>query len=244
MDPVSACAPLVAAVREALERAADPDRAVRARAYMKSAVPFRGVPVPQVRRLTTALLADHPLPDRPTWHDTVLALWDEAAYREERYAALALVRGRAAAPFQDLAALDLYRHLVVTGAWWDLVDELAHAVGAVLRRAGPPAAVVVRAWSRDDDLWLRRVAILSQLGFRSATDTALLADCIEVNLADREFFVRKAIGWALRDLARADPGWVSAYVAAAGDRMSPLSRREATKHLAPPGGGPAAGVIG
>ena len=237
MDAVTAGAPLVAAVRDALARAGDPDRAAWARAYMKSAMPFHGVPVPQVRRLTTALLAEHPLPDRAAWHDTVLELWDDATHREERYAALALVRGRASARFQDLGALDLYRHLVVTGAWWDLVDELAHAVGAVLRGAGPPAAAVVRAWSRDEDLWLRRVAILAQLGLREATDTALLADCIEVNLADREFFVRKAIGWALRDYARADPAWVAAFVAARGDRMSPLSRREATKHLGPPRGG-------
>jgi 3-methyladenine DNA glycosylase AlkD len=119
----------------------------------------------------------------------------------------------------------------VTGAWWDLVDELAHAVGAVLRAVGPPAASVVREWSRDEDLWLRRVAILSQLGARARTDPVLLADCIAPNLADRAFFIRKAIGWALRDYARTDPAWVAAFVLAAGDRLSPLSRREATKHL-------------
>jgi 3-methyladenine DNA glycosylase AlkD len=120
----------------------------------------------------------------------------------------------------------------VTGAWWDLVDELTRPVGAVLRAVGPPAASVVRAWSTDDDLWLRRAAILCQLGARAGTDRVLLADCIAPNLADREFFIRKAIGWALRDLARTDPVWVAAYVRAAGDRLSPLSRREATKHLA------------
>jgi 3-methyladenine DNA glycosylase AlkD len=110
---------------------------------------------------------------------------------------------------------------VVTGAWWDLVDELAHAVGAVLRTVGAPAASVIRDWSRDEDLWLRRVAILCQLGARADTDSVLLADCIDPNLADRAFFIRKAIGWALRDLARSDPDWVTAYVQAAGDRMSP-----------------------
>jgi 3-methyladenine DNA glycosylase AlkD len=228
---MSVDAALVAAVRAALTAAGDPARAVTAQAYMKSAMPFRGVPVPQVRRLTRDLLAAHPLADRRSWHDTVLALWDGATHREERYAALALVRSRSAAAFQDLAALDLYRHLVVTGAWWDLVDELAHAVGAVLREVGAPAAAVVRAWSRDEDLWLRRVAILCQLGAGAATDRALLADCISVNLADREFFIRKAIGWALRDLARPDRAWVTSFVEAAGDRLSPLSRREATRRL-------------
>jgi 3-methyladenine DNA glycosylase AlkD len=198
---------------------------------MKSVMPFHGVPVPEVRRIARAALAAHPLADRRTWHDTVLTLWDGATHREERYAALALVRSPGAADYQDLAALELYRHLVVTGAWWDLVDELAHAVGGVLVAVGEPAAVVVRAWSRDDDPWLRRAAIICQLGAGAGTDRALLADCIEANLADRSFFLRKAIGWALRALARADPEWVTSFVEAAGDRLSPLSRREAMKHV-------------
>jgi 3-methyladenine DNA glycosylase AlkD len=222
---------LVDAVRAALVQAGDPVRARGAQAYMKSAMPFHGVPVPQVRRIARAELAVHPLPDRQAWHDTVLELWDGATHREERYAALALVRSPRSAAYQDLEALSLYRHLVVTGAWWDLVDELAHAVGAVLRATGAAAAAVVREWSRDEDLWLRRAAVLCQLGAGAATDRELLADCLEPNLADREFFIRKAIGWALRDLARSDPAWVTAYVEGAGDRLSPLSRREATKHL-------------
>ena len=222
---------LTDAVRAALAAAGDPVRALSAQAYMKSAMPFHGVPVPEVRRIARAELAAHPLRDRQTWQDTVVELWDRATHREERYAALALVRSPRAAAYQDLATLELYRHLVVTGAWWDLVDELAHAVGAVLRAAGPPAAAVVRAWSRDDDLWLRRAAILCQLGAGAGTDRELLADCLETNLADPAFFLRKAIGWALRDLARADPEWVTGFVEAVGDRLSPLSRREATRHL-------------
>jgi 3-methyladenine DNA glycosylase AlkD len=228
---VTADRALADAVRAALVAAGDPVRARSAQAYMKSAMPFHGVPVPEVRRIARTQLAAHPLPDRQTWHDTVLELWDGATHREERYAALALVRSPPAAAYQDLASLELYRHLVVTGAWWDLVDELAHAVGAVLRAAGPRADADVRAWSRDEDLWLRRAAILCQLGAGAATDRGLLADCLDANLADPAFFIRKAIGWALRDFARADPAWVTAFVEAAGDRLSPLSRREATKHL-------------
>jgi 3-methyladenine DNA glycosylase AlkD len=233
---VTADRALADAVRAALAAAGNPVRARGAQAYMKSAMPFHGVPVPQVRRITRAQLAAHPSPDRQTWHDTVLELWDGATHREERYAALALVRSPRAAAYQDLASLELYRHLVVTGAWWDLVDELAHAVGAVLRAVGPAAAAVARAWSQDDDMWLRRAAILCQLGAGAATDRALLADCLDANLADPAFFIRKAIGWALRDFARADPAWVTSLVEAAGDRLSPLSRREATKHLPTLGG--------
>ena len=85
-------------------------------------------------------------------------------------------------------------------------------------------------WSGDEDLWIRRIAILSQLGRRDRVDRELLSDVIEPNLGDREFFIRKAIGWALREYARVDPDWVRSFVAA--HDLSPLSRREATKHLA------------
>ena len=89
----------------------------------------------------------------------------------------------------------------------------------------------VRRWSVDPDRWLRRSSIICQLGARTSTDRALLADVIDANLADREFFVRKAIGWALRQYARTDPDWVRSFVAARRAALSPLSYREAVKHL-------------
>jgi 3-methyladenine DNA glycosylase AlkD len=90
----------------------------------------------------------------------------------------------------------------------------------------------MRLWSRGPNLWKRRVSIICQLGFREGTDLELLYDCIEANLDDREFFVRKAIGWALRDYAWHDPVEVDRYVRAHESRLSGLSRREATKNLA------------
>ncbi len=228
--PVDAA--LVEALRAALAGAADPVKAPAMQAYMKSAMPYRGVQAPQARRLFGEVILAHPLPDRATWEGTVRALWDGAAHREERYGALALAGHRLYRAHQDPQALPLYRHLVVTGAWWDYVDDLAaHKVGPILRAFPEQVRPVVLTWSTDPVLWLRRTAILSQLGARSATDRELLAACIEPNLTDRDFFVRKAVGWALRDLARTDPGWVRRYVDAHAGRLSPLSRREATKHL-------------
>ncbi|WP_418605626.1 DNA alkylation repair protein [Georgenia sp. SUBG003] len=178
----------------------------------------------------------HAIDDAGAWEATVRTLWDEAGYREERHAAIALARhSRYRAWATDPPALPLYRHLVVTGAWWDLVDDVAAHLLAPLVRAHPELAGTVRAWAADEDLWVRRSAILAQLGASERTDTRLLADCVEANLAGSrhgsEFFVRKAIGWALRDYARTDPVWVAGHVAALGDRLSPLSRREALKHL-------------
>ncbi len=103
--------------------------------------------------------------------------------------------------------LDLYRHLVVTGAWWDHVDEVAaHLVGGVLAGHRTVVTPVMRAWARDDDLWVRRTAVLSQLRHGADTDTALLHDVIEANLDDRSFWLRKAIGWALREVLLDEPG--------------------------------------
>jgi 3-methyladenine DNA glycosylase AlkD len=223
---------LVEGVRAALAEAGDPERARAQQRYMKSEMPYRGLTAPQLKALLRPLLAAHPPPDRETWEAGIRALWDGATYREERYAAIALARHRAARTWQDPAALDLYRHLVTTGAWWDLVDVIAgHLVGDILaahRAAGTP---VIRAWAVDEDLWLRRTAVLSQLGHGPDTDTSLLHDVIDANVDDRSFWLRKAIGWALRQYARTDPAWVRAEVDTLGPRLSGLSRREALKHL-------------
>ena len=227
---------LVRVVRERVAAAGDPERAEPMRAYMKSAMPFRGVASAPLAALCRATFDEHPLPDRDAWESAVRELWDSATYREERYAAMALTRHRAYRELQDPATLDLYRHLVLSGAWWDFVDSLAsHNVGDVL--AAYPAAVtpVVRTWSVDDDMWLRRTAMLCQLRRKADTDVDLLRDALEANLEDsrhgREFFIRKALGWALRQHARVDPDWVRAFVSEHGDRMSGLSRREALRHL-------------
>ncbi len=229
---------LVVAVRAALAGAGDPERAAGQQRYMKSAMPYRGLTSPELRALLRPLLADPSLApaSRQAWETDVRALWDGAAYREERYAAIALTGHRAARPWQDPDALGLYRHLVVTGAWWDYVDVLAaDRVGPILLRHRLIVTPLLRADAEDGHLWVRRTAILAQLKHRQETDLGLLADVIDANLEGsvfgQEFFIRKAIGWALRQHARVDAHWVQALVDARGDRLSGLSRREALKHL-------------
>jgi 3-methyladenine DNA glycosylase AlkD len=201
-------------------------------AYMKSALPYYGVASPRARVVFREVLAAHPLPDRESWLATVLALWDEATHREEWYAALAVVRDRRYADYRDTDTLPLYRHLLTTGAWWDVVDDVAtHLVGPLLLDHPEVVGPVLREWAVDDDRWLRRTAVIAQLGAGDRTDLGLLAFAVEANLGDRNFFLRKAIGWALRQYARTDPDWVRAFVAAHDDRISGLSRREALKHL-------------
>jgi len=224
---------LVDAVRRELRAAADPAKAPGMQAYMKSAMPYHGVQAPAQRRIFRAVFADHPVGSFAAWRATVLALWREASHREERYAAIALASDRRyRAHRTSLPALPLYQELIVTGAWWDLVDSVAtHPVAELLARQRAPMTAALLAWSRAPDRWLRRAAIISQVNAKAATDLELLYACIEPNLQERDFFIRKAIGWALRAYAWTDPDEVAGYVRANEPRLSALSRREALKNL-------------
>lgn len=217
---------LVAAIRAGLRAAADPDRAPQMQAYMKSHLPYLGVRVPEVRAIVRALARDQPPDDV---RSIVLELWRPAAYREERYAATALLDVPSVRKHRSPSLISLHEELIVTGAWWDHVDEVSHRVGELLQAFRTEIEPVVRAWTSSDDRWLRRSSVICQLGAKEHTDLTLLTDTIAANAADPDFFLRKAIGWALRDCARTDPDWVRAFVAT--QELSPLSVREATKHL-------------
>lgn len=216
-------------IRAELRAAADPERAPKMQAYMKSALPYLGVPVPAVRAIARAASNQHPFADQAELVAAVRDLWRAAEFREERYAATALCDTRSARLVRTTDLLPLYEELIRSGAWWDHVDELAHRVGELRRAAPDDVGAELRAWATDSDRWVRRVSIIGQLGHKQHTDLALLTYAIEANAADRDFFLRKAIGWALREYARTDPEWVRAFVAA--HELSPLSRREALKHL-------------
>jgi 3-methyladenine DNA glycosylase AlkD len=131
--------------------------------------------------------------------------------------------------------LPVYEEMIVTGAWWDYVDAVAvHLVGDQLLRDFPgDVKPLMRAWSTDSNLWKRRASIICQVAFKGETDVDLLYACIQPNLADRQFFIRKAIGWALRQYAWTDPAEVRRYVTANASRLSGLSRREALKNIGP-----------
>ena len=235
---------LVARVRDALRAEGDPVLAGTMQSYMKSAMPYRGLPAPRLRAVLRPILDASTLHDEQTWHATVLALWDDAGYREERYAALALARHVRYREHRQVATLDLYEHLVRTGAWWDVVDEIAtHLVRELVLAYPEEVTPVIRTWAEADDLWVRRTAVICQVGTRERCDQDLLGAGILANLDGstrstpplspygREFFVRKAIGWALRDHARTDPRWVLDFVEAHRSGLSGLSQREALKHL-------------
>ena len=223
---------LLKSLRRELARAGTAERAAGAQAYMKTTDAFHGVSADELRAITKRVFAEVELPDAATWRAHVLELWRGAKFREERYCAVELAADRRAKAFHDLDALPMFEEMIVTGAWWDTVDAIAtHRLGLLLTREPKPMRKAMLAWSRDTDIWKRRSAILCQARFRERTDLDLLYRCIEPSLASKEFFLRKAIGWALREVAWHDPDEIVRYVRANRERLSGLSKREALKNV-------------
>jgi 3-methyladenine DNA glycosylase AlkD len=222
---------LAETLRLELRAAADPARAPAMQAYMKSEMPYLGVAAVPLRTACKQVFAGLAFASSAAWQAEVLAIWRGARFREERYAAIELSGVRTARAFQRIDALDMYEEMIVTGAWWDYVDVIAaHRLGAILRNDRDAMAKTMLAWAVDENLWKRRSAILCQLQFKRETDLDLLYACIAPSIASKEFFLRKAIGWALRQYAWTDPAEVVRYVAEHPE-LSGLSRREALKNV-------------
>jgi 3-methyladenine DNA glycosylase AlkD len=219
-------------VRAGLATRANPVKAEGMRAYMKSEMPYLGVQSTPLREVCREVFDVFPVEGFEAWRDAIRELWRGARFREERYVALELLGDRRFRGYRTLEVLPLYEELIVDGAWWDLVDDLAtHHVGDLLRRFPTEMRPVLLRWSRGDDHWLRRTSIICQVGSKRQTDRELLFACIEPSIGERDFFLRKGIGWALREYAKVEPDAVREYVAANEQRLSGLSKREARKHL-------------
>lgn len=222
---------LLDSLRSEFRRIADPRKAPMMQRYMKSSLPYHGVTVPGVRAVCRSVFKELTFPDTKAWENAVLELWTGAHFREELYAAVALTGIRAAGSFQAPEALPLYERLIVEGAWWDIVDDIAiHRLAPLVQSHPAPIERAMRAWSRQENLWKRRASIICQVGLKRDTDLKLLYDCIEPSIGSDEFFLRKAIGWALRQYAWTDPREVLRYVRARRQDLSPLSKREALKN--------------
>lgn len=215
-------------VQDALAPLADAERAVGMRAYMRDQFDFLGLPTP-VRRAATA-----PLIRTKTGAKELMqrarSLWDQPQ-REYQYVAVDLL----ARQWKALSVSDIDGLLALAQhkSWWDTVDGLAGVVGDVIKagRASDDAQQLMDDALRHGNLWVRRIAMLHQLGWRGETDEARLFAYATQLSPETDFFIRKAIGWALRDYARHAPAAVCEFVGKSRDRLSPLSVREATKHL-------------
>lgn len=215
-------------LRAVLAPLADPARAEGMTAYMRGQFTFLGVRSPERRAAQRCVFAALPKPSAADVLDLAEACW-ELPEREYQYVAADLIRRHADA----LAPSDLphLRRLITATPWWDTVDELAVAVGRIVRRH-PEARAVMDAWLASDDIWLVRAAILHQERWRDETDAGWLFAACRRHAGHTDFFVRKAIGWALRSYAKHRPDAVQAFLHTDGAALSGLSRREAERGIA------------
>jgi 3-methyladenine DNA glycosylase AlkD len=212
-----------------LQAAGDPGSATVMTSYMKSAMPFYGVTSPKRREILSQLETAHLVVTNVDYRGGVASLWS-GSHREEKYLAIGWARRHG--QFITFENVDLYQQMISEGAWWDFVDDVAaNLIGEVLRQEPAAMRPVLGAWLELDDLWLRRTVIISQLKSKDATDTGLLFEACRRNLSDPEFFVRKAIGWALRQHSKTDRKSVAGFVEEHRNAMSGLTRREASKYL-------------
>lgn len=201
-------------------------------AYMKSAMPYYGVYAGGQERIFKLVFSHLKIRNFEDWNETVLTLWREARYREERYGAIALSGHPLFQEFQTTRSMPLYEEMIVDGAWWDYVDTVAvHRIGGLVSRYPKSIGSQMVAWSKSPHLWKRRTSIICQVARKKETDLRLLYTCIENNFDDREFFIRKAIGWALRAYAWVEPTEIDRYVKKHESALSNLSRKEALKNI-------------
>ena len=205
---------------------ADTEKAKKQEAYLRDQFKFLGLSTPVRRELSKSFLKEKAEEKIIDWQ-LVNRLWSEEE-REFQYLACDYLRKMK----KYLDATDLHKiyQLATTKSWWETVDSLDELVGYLLLSAKIKTEDIL-TWSLDENFWIRRIAIDCQLGFKEATDTELLSAVIHNNLGSKEFFINKAIGWALRDYSKTNPKWVACFLAENEEKLANLSLREASKYL-------------
>ena len=215
----------VEGLRKELKAVAIPNDAVAMKAYMKNKFEFLGVKTPARRKLAKVFFKQQT--DSVIDWNFINEAWNNP-YRELQYVVLDYleIRKKLLAP-SDLPRL---KKLAQTKSWWDTVDFLDRLVGSIIARF-PETKATILSWSCDEDIWLRRLAIDHQLLRKEETDTELLEKILVNNLGQTEFFINKAIGWALRDYSKTNPNWVKDFIERHRAEMAALSIREGSKYL-------------
>lgn len=216
-------------VQSALAEQANPEKASGMQGYMKTDMPFYGVQKPGRVPIVRHIVKNYSPSTRTDYEKLVLALW-RLPHREEKYVAQAVAVNHR--QFMVPASLPLYRRFVVEGGWWDFVDEAStHMIRELVLEYPARIWPKIDPWIASKNMWLRRSAIICQVGAKEHTDAERLFSFCEQRAFEEEFFIRKAIGWALREYAKTDGQAVAAFVLEHREDLSGLSYREATKHI-------------
>ncbi|CAN5267986.1 DNA alkylation repair protein [soil metagenome] len=220
---------IISFVQSQFEALADPANAFPMAAYMKTEMPFYGIPKPLRIPIYKTLKKEYAPSSQEEYEACVLAIWN-LPHREEKYTAIeyAMFFDK----FVTYKSLALYERLVREGQWWDFVDPIAIAlVGIALKKDRGKVEPKMNKWINDDDMWIRRTTILSQNRHKAETNEQMLFDhCLE-RAHEKEFFIRKAIGWALREYSYAAPKAVRKFLDKNQNTLSPLSLKEGAKQL-------------
>jgi len=218
----------VRSLKELFEKNANPADAAPMKKYMREQFEYLGIKTPERKALHKDFIKEHGLPPLKDLDRIVRDLWS-LPQREFQYTAVGLLSKMEKQLEADF--MPTIEFLITHKSWWDTVDSLAgDIVGAQFKRHTKAGEKYLKKWRKSDNFWLRRTTLLFQLGYKTETDFELLCEIIEENLGSDEFFINKAIGWALRQYAWTEPKKVRAYVKAT-DGLSPLSRREALKNV-------------
>jgi len=219
--------PYVASLKALFEQNADAVQAVPMKKYMRDQFEYLGMKSPRLSALMKEFISQNGLPALADLDTVLRELW-ALPQREFQYVATGLLgRLEKELPAKFIKTIE---YLLVTKSWWDTVDSISGGtLGVHFRRFPEVREKYLARWRLSSNFWLRRATILFQLNYKKETDFDLLCEIIRENLGSKEFFINKAIGWALRQYARTDPKAVRKFVNAT--PLHPLSRREAMKHL-------------
>lgn len=218
----------VISIKKLFEQNANPANAEPMKKYMRKQFEYLGIKSPQFKLLQTEFIKKNGLPPLEDLDVIARELWD-LSQREFQYLATSLIGKMENQLNEDF--ITTLEHLITHKSWWDTVDTIAgHSVGVMFKRFPKVKAKYLNKWRKSDNFWLRRTTLLFQLGYKEETDFELLCELVRENLGSDEFFINKAIGWALRQYAWADPAAVRRFVKATKE-LSPLSRREALKNI-------------
>ena len=206
----------------------DDERAAGAAAYMRNQFAFYGIPSATQSLIAREALTGLPAPSERDLTTVARRAWKKSE-REWQYFACGYLRRNIKIASADF--IDVARDLITTKSWWDTIDSLAgHTVGPLVT-AHPELVATMDGWIADENFWLARTAILHQLAYRQRTDPDRLFRYCLLRAGEKEFFIRKAIGWALREYTKTDAPAVKRFLRTHGDALSGLSRTEAIKWL-------------
>ena len=217
----------VAYLKQLFEKERNEDQAMAMARYMKDQFPFYGIKTPERRKCMALFFKETDILKSPLSHDFCLTLWNMPE-REWQYAALDyLVRYERKLEVEDLPFL---KKLIMFKSWWDTVDMIAtKLVGNLVLKNPDLIDTTLNDWVIDNNIWLRRTAILFQLSYKEQTNEDLLYQYIIKNAGHKEFFIQKAIGWALREYSKTNPESVTHFIKTT--NLAALSRREGSKYI-------------